>query len=1355
MANQVVNRNVNIFIESGQAQKAFDTLIKKENELKAALEKATDPKQIAKLKDDLDKLSEPLDRAKRKLSGELQPSFRDVQATANSLGNRLKRMSEEDSDFSTVLSQYQQANKELGTQREKIGILSTAMRSFWQEAKTVAVGVIVGNTIQSALQTVLGYVTGIVTGAAKVSDELADIQRITGLTKDEVKNINAELRKIDTRTSVSALRDIAIVAGKLGIEGKKDIVDFVTAVDKLNIALGGELGDVNQFTTDLGKILNVFEGKITGENITAVGNAIVDLANKGVASGPFIVDFTQRMAGIAKTSNLSLNAVIGFAAGMEETGQKVESSSTALAKIITTIGGDIPKAAKIAGVEVEKFRKIFAETPEQAILLFAQGLQKNKSSFEEITAAFKDAGEDGARIISTLATLGQKSELFTDKISEAGKALKDTTAITTAFNLKNQNAGAELDKFKKNIAGVFSSSTFQQGGEAAIRTMNSFVNLLKASFRFIKDHGVLIGSLSAVYILVTKSVEGATLANIKNAVATRVKLALTVLERTAVAASVAAQLIYANIVDLVTKRITLATAAQRIWNTITALGAGPLGILLIAIGGVVIGLEKLFNRTKELTAQQKAQAEIAKRVSEATIDQVTKIKLLEKTIESSNASLENKKKAYSDLIALNPEFAKTLTLDAEGHLHGKESIDKYIVSLKAKAEAEAKYSLLVEKLKEQSEQFNKIRSKVPEFAGLSDDDIKKQLNQLSKKVAGKAPLQAISIAGVKFTELEETNDQIKFLNDQVQKSAEQNVENITGTTTAVTTAATASNTRTVAVIKKEIEDLDKAFENIDVNDKKAIDANRKQREKLQAELDALEGKVNKGAAAAAKKSANDLAELLKELSKIDEDLQLVNLNDFQKDLLRIDQKYDALRKRAKGNNGLLLEIERLYQIERGNIIDKYEKEAAEKTKKLDEDQKKRILEIALHANDELARVLTQANPDRDRLQKEFADFQESKKTFNDKSRDLEKSELEPLQELHDKMLISDEEFETAADKIHEKHESERLANSLNAFIQYLSFSLDAFNTYNQIKTDKENAELDADRRRNDAKKNNLDKRLKQGVLTQLQYNREVDKIDKEQQQKEREARTKQFNRNKIANAAQAAIDGAGALVKTIEIFGPPVPPNVLGIIAAGVTVATTLAKITAIATQKAPEFGHGGLLNGPSHQDRSKGMPIVHPYTGKTVAYVEGKEGIVNKRTMEDQRKYTVTGTANQIVSKLNGLHGVEWTTGATIRPAWSTQRPTQINYPHVKKYYALGGQFATATSTASGSNKQDDIRASDVVLVQLNSTMLMMHETISDMQSTIKDIQKNGIDAYTVLSQHEKQVDRLNAIRNDATLKG
>lgn len=323
-------------------------------------------------------------------------------------------------------------------------------------------------------------VSNIIQSSGKLSDQLADIQRVTGLTADEVQNLNGQLTNLDTRTSTSGLREIAVIAGKLGV-AKDDIFGFTVAVDKLGVALGGSLGDADQVTTELGKILNVFEGSITADNITKLGNAIVELDNKGTASAPFIVDFTQRLAGLAETADLTLDASIGLAAGLEETGQRSESASTAVINLLGQLGNDVKSFAKAAGKDVNDFAKTVKERPVEALLQLAEGVVKNKSGLQELSPAFKALGIDGVRVQTVLGVLGGKADFFRRKIDEAGGALKDTNAIQQAFILKNNTFGAELDKLGKNINRLFVNSGAVSFFQTIVKAINNTIGPTKTA----------------------------------------------------------------------------------------------------------------------------------------------------------------------------------------------------------------------------------------------------------------------------------------------------------------------------------------------------------------------------------------------------------------------------------------------------------------------------------------------------------------------------------------------------------------------------------------------------------------------------------------------------------------------------------------------------------------------------------------------------------------------------------------------------------------------------------------------------------------------------------------------------------
>lgn len=314
----------------------------------------------------------------------------------------------------------------------------------------------------------------IVTGAAKLSDQLADLQRVSGFTSQEAMNLNKQLTALDTRTTTEGLRNIAIIAGKLGV-AKEDVFSFTEAVDKLVVSLGDELGDADQITTQLGKILNVFDGKVTGENITRLGNTFVELANSGAATGAFIADFDQRLSGIAKSAGISLGALSGLGAGLEEMGGRVESSATAIQKLVISIASDIPAAAKIAGQTTAEFNKLFTLDPTEAILRYSQGLVKNKQSFAEVTASLKDAGEEGARTIETITKLGTGADMLRGRIDAGVESNTKAIAVTEAFRLKNETFGASMEKLGKQLNNVLTNSKLTDFIQGLVQ---GFINLI-------------------------------------------------------------------------------------------------------------------------------------------------------------------------------------------------------------------------------------------------------------------------------------------------------------------------------------------------------------------------------------------------------------------------------------------------------------------------------------------------------------------------------------------------------------------------------------------------------------------------------------------------------------------------------------------------------------------------------------------------------------------------------------------------------------------------------------------------------------------------------------------------------------
>lgn len=285
---------------------------------------------------------------------------------------------------------------------------------------------------------------------ARVSDSLADIQRVTGATTVEAQALLNTLKGFDTRTGLDDLLSFAVIGGKLGVP-TQELGEFTQALDGLKVALGGELGgDVEEVANKLGKLNNVFDvtGNTTGERLLKIGNAIVDLANRGVATGEFLSDFGERLAGIAEISGITLGQVLGLGAGFEELGQTAEVSSTAVNQAILLIGKDLDNVARITGISRKELKRLFDENPAEALIRVSEALTSNAAGLEEISKGFAEFGSDGRRAVAVLGVLGKNADFFREKITLANDALEKTDEITIAVALKQNTLAASTEKLK-------------------------------------------------------------------------------------------------------------------------------------------------------------------------------------------------------------------------------------------------------------------------------------------------------------------------------------------------------------------------------------------------------------------------------------------------------------------------------------------------------------------------------------------------------------------------------------------------------------------------------------------------------------------------------------------------------------------------------------------------------------------------------------------------------------------------------------------------------------------------------------------------------------------------------------------
>lgn len=307
----------------------------------------------------------------------------------------------------------------------------------------------------------IASLTGVVLTARQCVDEFAkmeeaesQVRKYTGMAREEVKALNEEFKRMDTRTSREKLNALAGDAGRLGITGKKDVMDFVDAANMINVALGEDLGE--DAVKNIGKLAQMFgEDKTMGLRgaMLATGSAVNAVGQASSAAEGYLVGFTARVAGASKQAGIAQGNIIGYAAVLDQNMQQQEMAATAFQTLLMKMYQEPAKFAKLAGQNVKEFTALIKTDANEAILQFLGTLNK-KGGLDKLAPMFKEMGLDGVRASGVISTMAGKIDDIRTAQKLANQAYREGTSIINEYNVQNTTVQAELDKAKKHFADV-------------------------------------------------------------------------------------------------------------------------------------------------------------------------------------------------------------------------------------------------------------------------------------------------------------------------------------------------------------------------------------------------------------------------------------------------------------------------------------------------------------------------------------------------------------------------------------------------------------------------------------------------------------------------------------------------------------------------------------------------------------------------------------------------------------------------------------------------------------------------------------------------------------------------------------
>lgn len=600
-------------------------------------------KEIEETNIDIKETKRQMQLVNRTMSNLKTSSIRDLEFSIKAINQQMAGMDRGTEKFKQMQLQAKQLKAELQAVRAE----GVAQESWIKRSADTF------NRMQGLAISAIAAISGItftvkkcVEEYAKMDDEMTNVRKYTGQAADEVERMNEDFKKMDTRTPRQKLNQLAEDAGRLGITSTAAIEEFVDGADKINVALGDDLGD--KAVSQIGKLAQMFgEDKTKGLRgaMLSTGSAINELAQNSSASAGYLVDFTARVAGVGKQAGFTQAQIMGLASVLDQNMQQDETAATAVQNLLAKMFQDSAKFAKIAGLNVKEFANTLKKDANTALLQFLSAM-RSKGGFAELAPMFEEMKMDGSRATGVLTVLADKLDDVKTAQQLANEAYEEGTSVLNEFNTQNESVQAQLDKASKKFLDLSISlgEKLYPAARLCLSTASITVRILSEVVDFVIKYRTTILALTAAII------------------------ALTVAET-------------AHVIKL--KAIAL-------WNNVVIAGSKKLWAVLVAhpYMAVAAAVTALIAVLIDLNRQSDTAAKISQELNDIReesqkeiVEEKTKLENLRKAAMDETRSLNERYAAISELNRIVPNYNATIDKTTGKYRENKQALDQYIASL--------------------------------------------------------------------------------------------------------------------------------------------------------------------------------------------------------------------------------------------------------------------------------------------------------------------------------------------------------------------------------------------------------------------------------------------------------------------------------------------------------------------------------------------------------------------------------------------------------------------------------------------------------------------------------------------------
>lgn len=231
--------------------------------------------------------------------------------------------------------------------------------------------------------------------------------------------------------------------------------------------------------TAIAKMANI-TGMAT-EEYSKFGASLTALGNNFATQESEILNMATRLSSTGDLVGLNEYQILALSTALNSMGAEAESGGTAMSKMfrkmqlsIETGDKNLKKFAKVSGMSVKEFKKLFEEDALSALNAFAKGLGKIETDGGSAIATLDDMGLSEVRLSDNLLKLVTSGDMLDRTLQVAKTGWEENTALTNEASKRYEETKYQLGQLKETLTEVAVDL-----GETLLPVINKIVSGIK------------------------------------------------------------------------------------------------------------------------------------------------------------------------------------------------------------------------------------------------------------------------------------------------------------------------------------------------------------------------------------------------------------------------------------------------------------------------------------------------------------------------------------------------------------------------------------------------------------------------------------------------------------------------------------------------------------------------------------------------------------------------------------------------------------------------------------------------------------------------------------------------------------